>query len=45
MLADQVIRWGALSVNKTEQAIDAIVDRIRSGALRRAAPAAATATW
>jgi hypothetical protein len=34
-LAGQVTRWGALSVAKTEQAIDALVDRYDPGALRR----------
>ena len=35
LLADHVTRWGPLSANKTEQAIDAIVDRVDPGALRR----------
>ena len=30
-LADQVLSWGPLSVKKTEQAIDALVDAARSG--------------
>ena len=34
-LAAQVTRWGALSVKKTEQAIDALVDEHDPGALRR----------
>ena len=34
-LAEQVMRWGALSVKKTEQAIDAIVVEHDPGALRR----------
>ena len=34
-LADQVRRWGALSIAKTEQAIDALVDYYDPGALRR----------
>jgi hypothetical protein len=34
-LAAQVRRWGALSITKTEQAIDALVDRHDPGALRR----------
>jgi hypothetical protein len=35
MAADQVTRWGPLSVRKTEQAIDAIVDQVDPAALRR----------
>ena len=35
LLADHVTRWGPLSANKTEAAIDAIVDRVDPGALRR----------
>ena len=35
LLADHVGRWGPLSANKTEQAIDAIVDQVDPGALRR----------
>jgi hypothetical protein len=35
LLADHVTSWGPLSANKTEQAIDAIVDRVDPGALRR----------
>jgi hypothetical protein len=35
-LAEQVTRWGALSVTKTEQAIDALIDKHDPGALRRA---------
>jgi hypothetical protein len=34
-LADRVTRWGALSVKKTEQAIDELVENIDAGALRR----------
>ena len=34
-LADQVLAWGALSVKKTEQAIDALVEEHDPGALRR----------
>ncbi len=34
-LAERVTRWGALSVKKTEQAIDALVEEIDAGALRR----------
>ena len=34
-LADHVTSWGPLSANKTEQAIDTIVDRVDPGALRR----------
>ncbi len=35
LLAAQVMAWGPLSVRKTEQAIDAIVDQVDPGALRR----------
>jgi hypothetical protein len=35
LLAEQVIAWGPLSIKKTEQAIDAIVDQVDPGALRR----------
>ena len=35
-LAERVTRWGALSVKKTEEAIDALVDEHDPGALRRA---------
>jgi hypothetical protein len=35
LLAGHVTVWGPLSVTKTEQAIDAIVDRVDPGALRR----------
>jgi uncharacterized protein DUF222 len=35
LVADEVTAWGPLSVNKTEQAIDAIVDQVDAGALRR----------
>ena len=35
-LAERVVRWGALSVKKTEDAIDALVDEHDPGALRRA---------
>ena len=35
-LAERVVRWGALSVKKTEEAIDALVDEHDPGALRRA---------
>jgi hypothetical protein len=34
-LADQVTRWGPLSITKTEQAIDALVDQHDPAALRR----------
>ena len=34
-LADQVLSWGPLSVAKTEQAIDALVEQHDPGALRR----------
>ena len=43
-LADRVTRWGALSVKKTEDAIDALVDEHDPGALRRASQAAMTET-
>ena len=36
-LAERVMRWGALSMKKTEEAIDALVDEHDPGALRRAA--------
>jgi hypothetical protein len=35
-LAEHVIAWGPLSARKVEQAIDAIVDQVDPGALRRA---------
>jgi hypothetical protein len=35
LLAEQVKAWGPMSVRKTERAIDAIVDRVDPGALRR----------
>jgi hypothetical protein len=35
LVADEVMAWGPLSVRKTEQAIDAIVDQVDPGALRR----------
>jgi hypothetical protein len=35
LLAAQVMAWGPLSARKTEQAIDAIVDQVDPGALRR----------
>ncbi len=34
-LAEQVMTWGPLSARKTEQAIDALVERFDPGALRR----------
>lgn len=34
-LAEQVVTWGPLSAKKTEQAIDALVERFDPGALRR----------
>ncbi|MGH3674253.1 MAG: DUF222 domain-containing protein [Mycobacterium sp.] len=34
-LAARVTRWGALSAKKTEQAIDALVEQVDPGALRR----------
>ena len=40
-LAEQVSSWGALSMKKTEQAIDALVDKFDPGALRRSR----TASW
>ena len=43
-LADRVVRWGALSVKKTEEAIDALVDEHDPGALRRATESAAQET-
>ncbi len=39
-LAERVTRWGALSVKKTEAAIDALVDKHDPGALRRVTAAA-----
>jgi Domain of unknown function (DUF222) len=35
LVADHVTAWGPLSARKTEQAIDAIVDQVDPGALRR----------
>jgi hypothetical protein len=35
LLAEQVMAWGPLSMRKTEQAIDAIVDQVDPAALRR----------
>src|SRR4051794_32249201 len=43
-LAKRVTRWGALSVAKTEAAIDALVDEHDPGALRRSQTAAAEQT-
>ena len=43
-LAERVTRWGALSVKKTEDAIDALVDEHDPGALRRASQAAMNET-
>src|SRR5215213_5515867 len=43
-LADRVTRWGALSVKKTEEAIDALVEVQDPGALRRATQAAVNET-
>ena len=43
-LAERVVRWGALSVKKTEDAIDALVDEHDPGALRRATESAAEQT-
>src|SRR5215217_5046404 len=40
-LAERVTRWGALSVKKTEHAIDELVDHHDPGAVRRALAAAA----
>jgi len=36
LLAEHVMAWGPLSVKKIEQAVDAIVDQVDPGALRRA---------
>ncbi len=43
-LAERVVRWGALSVKKTEEAIDALIDEHDPGALRRATESAAEPT-
>ena len=43
-LAERVARWGALSVKKTEEAIDALVDEHDPGAVRRATEAAMNET-
>ena len=43
-LADRVVRWGALSVKKTEDAIDALVDEHDPGALRRTTESASQET-
>ena len=43
-LAERVTRWGALSVAKTEAAIDALVDEHDPGALRRSRESAAGET-
>src|SRR5215213_2058747 len=43
-LAERVTRWGALSVKKTEEAIDALVEEHDPGALRRATQAAMNET-
>ena len=43
-LAERVVRWGALSVKKTEDAIDALVDEHDPGAVRRATESAAQET-
>ena len=43
-LAERVTRWGALSVKKTEAAIDALVDEHDPGAVRRATESAAQET-
>ncbi|MCH9766957.1 MAG: 13E12 repeat family protein, partial [Actinomycetia bacterium] len=41
-LAREITSWGALSITKTEQAIDALVERHDPGALRRARESAST---
>ncbi len=38
-LAERVLRWGALSVKKTEESIDALVEEHDPGAVRRASQA------
>ena len=43
-LASRVRRWGALSITKTEDAIDALVERHDPGALRRARAAVSERT-
>ena len=43
-LAERVVRWGALSVKKTEEAIDALIDEHDPGALRRSTGSAAEPT-
>lgn len=43
-LAARVGRWGALSITKTEQAIDALVDKYDPGALRRSQASASSPT-
>jgi hypothetical protein len=43
-LAERVTRWGALSVKKTEHAIDELVDHHDPGAVRRATAAGAQET-
>jgi Domain of unknown function (DUF222) len=43
-LAEEVTRWGPLSVTKTEQAIDALVDRFDPAALRRSRDSAQSRT-
>ena len=43
-LAERVTRWGALSMKKTEDAIDALVDEHDPGALRRATESASQET-
>ena len=43
-LAERVVRWGALSVKKTEDAIDALVDEHDPGALRRTTESASQET-
>ena len=43
-LAERVTRWGALSVKKTEDAIDALVEEHDPGAVRRATQAASQET-
>jgi hypothetical protein len=44
LLADHITAWGLLSVNKTGQAIDAIVDQVDPAALRRSREASSMRT-
>jgi erythromycin esterase-like protein len=43
-LAGHITAWGLLSVNKTGQAIDAIVDQVDPAALRRSREASSMRT-